>query len=317
MTPKVSIIIPNYNYAKFLKERLDSIMNQSFQDFELIFLDDASQDDSVEYFNTYIARYPEVQCVKEVNSRNTGNPFVQWNKGVALARGEYIWIAEADDYCTLDLLETHVGILDENPNVGVVYCQSCHVNQKSERLGSIIWSVEWLDKERWKSSFINTGQDETSNYLLFQNTIPNASAVLFRKDKFEQIGQASSDFKLMGDWLTWIKMLSVSDIAFVAQENNFFRVHDKSVRTEFDSQRRLAYIKELYSFARKHSRLVSVDKKKLQKLKDHYATISLYKLREEGLRVAQFGELVRLLAGIMLYDPFFLFRVIKLMNSKK
>jgi len=316
MGPKVSIVIPSYNYARFLKERLDSITGQSFRNYEIIFLDDGSQDDSLAYFKRYAAGYPEIQFTTLVNSVNSGNPFSQWNKGVALAKGEYIWIAEADDYCTADFLETHVKILDENPNVGIVYCQSCHVNHKSERLGSIIWSVEWLGKQRWQRNFINNGRDEISNYLLFQNTIPNASAVLFRKDIFEKIGQASSEFKLMGDWLTWVRMLCVSDVAFVSAENNFFRVHDSSVRSEFDTQRRLAYIRELYSFAKEHARILSPGSKTLRQLRDHYARISLSKLRQEGMTAVQLGKQYGLLPVIMRYDPFFLFRAVKLMLSR-
>ena len=89
----VSIIIPNYNYAQFLEERLSSILEQSYTNYEIIFLDDASQDNSLEIlqkYQKYIDKF-------EVNQINSGNPFVQWNRGVRLARGDYLWIAEADD----------------------------------------------------------------------------------------------------------------------------------------------------------------------------------------------------------------------------
>ncbi len=113
--PKVSIIIANYNYARYLEQRLDSIIQQTYRDFEIIFLDDASSDESVELcknkYKHYITHF-------KVNSVNTGNPFVQWNKGVRLAQGKYIWIAEADDFCEPTFLEEMVPLLESNPERG-------------------------------------------------------------------------------------------------------------------------------------------------------------------------------------------------------
>ena len=92
----VSIIVPNYNHARFLPERLNSIFNQTFQDYEVILLDDASTDNSVEILNRYAAN-PKVSHFI-VNQENSGSPFKQWKRGIDLARGEFVWIAESDDY---------------------------------------------------------------------------------------------------------------------------------------------------------------------------------------------------------------------------
>ena len=93
--PKLSVIVPNYNYARFLNARIGSILNQSFQDFELILLDDCSTDNSREVLECY-RNNPHVSHIV-FNEQNSGSPFIQWMKGIELARGEYIWIAEADD----------------------------------------------------------------------------------------------------------------------------------------------------------------------------------------------------------------------------
>src|ERR1700756_5018477 len=93
--PTVSVIVPNYNHARFLPKRIDSILRQSFQDFELILLDDCSTDDSRSILSQH-ASDPRVRI--EFNQVNSGSPFKQWNRGVGLARGQYIWIAESDDY---------------------------------------------------------------------------------------------------------------------------------------------------------------------------------------------------------------------------
>ena len=96
MSPLVSVIIPSYNHEKFLKERIDSVLNQTFQDFELIILDDLSPDNSREIIESYRA-HPKVSQII-YNEKNSGSTFFQWNKAVlSLAKGEFIWIAESDD----------------------------------------------------------------------------------------------------------------------------------------------------------------------------------------------------------------------------
>src|SRR6516225_7688773 len=100
--PSVSVIVPNYNHARYLRRRVDSIVDQTYQDFELILLDDCSTDGSREVLQSY-ADDPRVRI--EFNDENTGTPFKQWNRGVRMARGRYIWIAESDDYAGPRFLE--------------------------------------------------------------------------------------------------------------------------------------------------------------------------------------------------------------------
>jgi len=91
--PAVSVIVPNYNHARFLRRRVETILAQTFQDFELILLDDCSTDDSRSVLRQYSSD-PRVRL--EFNEVNSGSTFKQWNKGVRLAQGKYIWIAESD-----------------------------------------------------------------------------------------------------------------------------------------------------------------------------------------------------------------------------
>ena len=92
--PKVSVVVPNYNHGRFLDRRLGSILNQTFQDFERIFLDDASTDNSKEVFGHY---NDDPRIRSSFNSANGGSTFVQRNRGIEMARSEYIWTTEADD----------------------------------------------------------------------------------------------------------------------------------------------------------------------------------------------------------------------------
>ena len=111
--PIVSVIVPNYNHGKFLKERLDSILAQTFTDYEIILLDDRSTDGSDQLLLSYSGQ-PHISAVI-LNETNTGSPFVQWEKGIKTARGKYIWIAESDDSARKEFLQTTVAFLEGTP----------------------------------------------------------------------------------------------------------------------------------------------------------------------------------------------------------
>lgn len=226
--PLVSIIIPNYNHYKFLEKRFDSILNQTYQDFEIIYLDDASTDNSNAIFN----KYSTDQRIRALfNDKNSGNPFIQWNRGLSEAKGEYIWIAESDDYSHIMFLEIMVDVLEINPNIGLAYCQSIIVDEDNQHLYNNEKWTEDIDAYRWRKNHINNGRDEIANYLSIKNTIPNASSVLLRRSVLVDVNGAPEDFRYCGDWITWINILNKSDIAFVAEPlNNFRAEHGLSVR---------------------------------------------------------------------------------------
>lgn len=100
---KVSVIVPSYNHAEYLRLRLDSILDQTYRDFEVIILDDCSSDDSRDVIESYRGN-PAVSHIV-YNQINSGSPFHQWKKGMQLACGELVWIAESDDCCETGLLE--------------------------------------------------------------------------------------------------------------------------------------------------------------------------------------------------------------------
>jgi glycosyltransferase involved in cell wall biosynthesis len=103
MTPLLAVIIPNYNHAPYLEQRIESVLKQTFQDMEVIILDDCSTDNSKNIIERY-RNHPKVSTVL-YNKVNSGNTFKQWKKGIEQARGTWIWIAESDDWCEPTFLE--------------------------------------------------------------------------------------------------------------------------------------------------------------------------------------------------------------------
>ena len=226
-SPRVSVVVAAYNHAPFLNQRLRSVLEQHYHDFEVIFLDDASTDDTARVFAPF-ADDPRIRAV--FNARNTGNAYVQANRGVRMARGEYVWVAQGDDHAHPDFLATLVPILEANPQVGIAYCQSLAVDETGREIESLARATARLDPRRWQGDFINDGRDEIRRFLIQRNAIPTLSAVVFRKSVCEAVGYFDESLRLSGDYLTWVRMLMRSNIAFVARPMNFFRYHGGSVR---------------------------------------------------------------------------------------
>ena len=227
--PAVSVVIPNYNHAHFLPKRIDSVFRQTFQDFELILLDDCSTDDSRSILSSY-AGDPRVRI--EFNAVNSGSPFKQWNKGVRLARGKYVWIAESDDYADAHLLERLVGVLDANSEVTFGYCRSRCVTEDG-RLGRFAdYNPRDPDSNRWTADSCMDGHELCRQHFAWFTAVQNASAVVFRKSVYEQVGGPDEALRLCGDWKLWAGMALEGKVFYVCEPMNYFRFHDKSVRSE-------------------------------------------------------------------------------------
>ncbi|MEI6141739.1 MAG: glycosyltransferase [Mariniphaga sp.] len=219
--PKVSVIVPNYNHAKYLHQRLDSIFNQTFQDIEVILLDDCSTDYSREILEQY-RNHPKVSTII-FNESNSGSTFKQWIKGIELAKGEYIWIAESDDFAEYIFLETAMNIF-QTKKCSIFFTQSFIVNEYGITQG------KWNEYSNiYKNDFIADGKEIVQNYLINSNIIPNTSAVLFKKDLLSDTCKTEVvDFKINGDWFLWINLLFTGDLAFHRKPLNYFRRHKEA-----------------------------------------------------------------------------------------
>lgn len=228
--PAVSVIVPNYNHAHYLPKRLESIFNQTFQDFEVILLDDASTDDSLEVLQQY-ASYGDVRIHQ--NDQNSGSPFKQWIRGLELARAEVLWVAESDDVCNPQFLEELLPAF-QDPAIKLAYANSNVIDESGRVIGD--YSSEtakylaMLSSTKWRKDYIATAEQEINDGLGVKNTILNASAVLFRKfempsDLKETLGQ----MRIAGDWYFYVHAIKNGKIYYDCRKWNGHRRHSNSV----------------------------------------------------------------------------------------
>lgn len=223
-SPKVSIIVPNYNHAPYLRERIDSILSQTFQDFELILLDDCSMDESRNILADY-EKEPHVSNIV-LNETNTGNTFIQWERGIQLAKGEYIWIAESDDVAEPELLQTLVEQLQLHPHAVVAFCHSQMIDDKSMPM-----DLTWHKKGSSGQIHIYDGNWFLRHRMLVHCHIYNASMALFRKAIFNQIPKSFQQYRYCGDWLFWNYACTLGQVIEVCRVLNLYRQHEQKVTT--------------------------------------------------------------------------------------
>lgn len=224
--PSVSVIVPNYNHALYLRQRIESILGQTYQDFEVILIDDCSIDDSRDVIESYRS-HPKVSQIV-YNERNSGSAFRQWDKGIALANGEWIWIAESDDWAELNFLETMMRAVAENPSSGLAYCWSYRTDEN----GKLPWEVP--DKKEVR---LHQGELFVREKLVLSNVLVNVSACLFKRKLFrpECVSQYEH-MRLCGDWFFYVLLAEQADVVVVKTPLNYCRRHGTNISENAESR---------------------------------------------------------------------------------
>lgn len=233
-TKSVAAIIPNYNYADFIIERIDSVLFQTYPISELVILDDASPDNSVEVIenklNEIKKNFPKLKTKFIKSKQNSGGcVFSQWQKGIKEITSDYFWIAEADDSADSHFLETAMEKFSEKPSTALFFCDSYRINQDDKIISRTCsdWADMWRSG-RYKKDFYNSGEDEVKNYLSGTNPILNVSSVVWKNSPdLPKIFEEAKKFKVAGDWYIYSRVLEHGDIAYSAKQLNYYRKHDR------------------------------------------------------------------------------------------
>ena len=278
---KVSVIVPNYNYAKYLRRRILSIGQQTYPIYELIVLDDASKDASKTVIKRAVAEASRLKPSMKIkliwNKENSGKAVSQWIKGVEAATGDYIWIAEADDVARKDFLSEIMKGFEKDPDVVLAYSESAIINKYG-----ILMMPNFRrsrDKEgtgHFKNSYIRSGKKEIEEIMAIRCTIPNVSAVVFKNTpELHKYLKLAEKFKQVGDWYLYTKLLEGGKIFYNKRSLNLFRVHGESATNRGkehvrEVEKMHEYFKDNYDLSQRMLQFMGVE---IERIKHKYGII--------------------------------------------
>ncbi len=220
--PKVSIVTAMYNHKPFLRRRVDSILSQSYQDWEWIIIDDCSPDGSFEYARELTRHDTRVTVLQN----DTNCHIAQTNqRGIDLARGEFLYRTDSDDYCADTFLERMCAVLDQNPQVVLAYCRGLYLDQDDGTWGG--WPK--------KSDYVGTGWDEFQRILVQYHI--KSPTILFRRDAVVRAGGFTTLPLLSAhDWYLSLRVCLLGYVAYIDAPLAAHRRHGSNVSEDMVRQ---------------------------------------------------------------------------------
>ena len=266
----ISVVIPNYNYERFMYQRLYSILSQHQKLNEIIILDDCSTDDSRKLITEIVDKLsPYINIRKVYNETNSGSAFKQWQKGFSLAKSDYVWIAEADDYCSEDLLDYLVKPLKKYSDVMISYSDTAFIDVFGNiTLKSIKSEIDIQKSGHWNKSYVNDGISEIKDYSYLNCTIANVSSCLIKNGDYNKYLEKSGSYKQAGDWLFYVNIMRKGKIAFCNKALNYYRVHGNNVSSTMNRKKHIDEINKIHSYYCKEFNLDEYHKEMMQKRVD-------------------------------------------------
>lgn len=222
----VSVVVASYNHARYLDRRMESLLAQTYENIEIIVIDDRSPDNSVEVLRKYES-HPKVRLI--VREKNGGWVTVS-NQGAELARGEFLLFANCDDACEPEMIERLVASLVGNPSAGIAFCRSQMIDEQD-----VVLTDDYSMREPAFRVFCRTDvlipRATMARFLLVACVIPNLSAALFRRQAFFEAGALPPDFRACSDWDLFLRVVRTRDVSYVAAPLNRFRQHRNTIRS--------------------------------------------------------------------------------------
>ena len=231
MDPKVTFIVPCYKLAHYLAKCVDSILSQTYKDFEILIMDDCSPDNTPEVaqsFGDFRVRHIR-------NERNLGN-IANYNRGIGLARGQYVWLISADDQLRCSyVLDRYVQVMDLHPRVGYVFCPNVELREGMETsvmTSTLLGNKDTLYKGHDFFDMLirrNVTDAEHGESRWFSVEAP---AVMVRKECYDKLTLFPPELSHAGDRYIWCLFALYYDVAYMAEPMVSYRIHDSSMSYE-------------------------------------------------------------------------------------
>lgn len=205
--PLISVVIPTYNRVHYLAKTIDSVLNQTYPNIEIIVVDDGSKDTTIELLKNYGSK------IRFIQQSNRGAPFAR-NEGARHAHGQYISFLDDDDFWLPNKIEAEVEFLEKNPDYGFVYCDTHYINEQGEITGKRMLSYDEV---------------QTFERLYQGNFIISTSVVLVRKSCLDTVGIFDESLPQSQDYDLWLRLAKRFKFAYLDKILCCYRVQEKSL----------------------------------------------------------------------------------------
>lgn len=258
--PLVSIVFTSYNHKEYLKQALDSLVNQTYPNLEIIIVDDCSTDGSQEILKEY-AHFPNIDL--KLQTQNSGSYVKASNFGASFAKGEYILFAQCDDFAEADQVEVLLQVFENNPSVGVVFSKSNLVDENGAVFANDFTGREKSFKKAVKENGLIKGS-KMKEFLSFSCVIPNLSAALIKHDLFKEINGLSDKYLVVADWEFWLDLTEKTDFYYVLRPLNYFRQHATTIRSSIKMKTQIVEIYKMFYNHISKNQLTPIQKHKIK-----------------------------------------------------
>lgn len=215
--PKISVIIPSYNHEKFIGDAIKSVLSQTFQDFEIIIIDDGSSDNSVAVIKTF--HDPRIKFL--LNEKNRGAVYTT-NKMVELASGEYIALLNSDDLWESTKLEKQLKFLEDNKNYGAVFAQANIIKED----GSLLENGSRNDGAIFEQP--NKTRFKWLNHFFYLGNALCHPSMLIRKEVYQEVGLYNPLMASLPDFDMWVRVCLKYEIYVLPEKLVKFRILDNN-----------------------------------------------------------------------------------------
>lgn len=235
---RVSVIIPTYNSARYLPEALESVLNQTYSDFEVLVMDDGSTDETTEVVKPYLDDHRVAYHAMEHRGGRRA-----FNDGVAIAKGTIIGQCDADDRLAPNKLALQMKLFDESPDIGLVYSDMASIDEH----GNIIMDP---------SNRYQRYEGSVTERLIERNFVPGPTS-LIRKSIFQKGGGFDPSFGAAQDYDLWLRLSTLCEFRHVNESLYFYRRHNNQISTSNKEQQFAMHVEALHKFSRNHPDRVS------------------------------------------------------------
>lgn len=287
--PEVTVIIPSFNYRDYIEQALESVFNQTFKNYEVIVVDDGSEDGSYEFLKTQYAAQGRIKLICHENHRNLGLG-KSLELGLSEATGNWVAILECDDIWEPNCLERRVAAVQKSASI--LFCSNkIRILRMDEASG---WLDDYVYRVQSKLSLRQKGKTtrgfKVGNEIYYENLFPTFSCMFFKKDALKKLNFNSPVISWL-DWYLYIQLAKAGDCCFLDEPLTLWRIHKGSQNSKNGVRR---YLSDFYKFRKAIFKQITEDRESEVNLSSRFFPFFLiesirYRLIEQGKQVGFFN----------------------------